>query len=193
MYNQIKGINLNRINKLFLERSYTKLSIRRVDYNEYSREALEQLKKGAFLTVRDKDNTNTMTIGWGNIGFIWGKPIFIVMVRYSRHTYKLIESSKEFTISIPLKKNLKKELAYCGTYSGRDVDKFKECNLNLVDSQNISTPIIGECELQYECKVVYQQAMEPGTLDEEIKNKNYSNGDYHIMYFGEILDSYILE
>lgn len=169
------------------------MTIRKLNYNEYSKEALEQLKKGAFLTVKDNNRVNTMTIGWGNIGFIWGKPIFMVLVRYSRYTYNLIDKSKEFTISIPINKDLRKELAYCGTHSGRDVDKFKECNLTILDGQKISTPIIGECELHYECKVVYQQTMEPGTLDNDIRNKNYSDNDYHVMYFGEILDSYILE
>lgn len=169
------------------------MNIRKVDYNKYSKEALEQLKKGVFLTVKNNDNVNTMTIGWGNIGFIWGKPIFMVMVRFSRHTYKLIENSKEFTISIPIENDLRKELAYCGTHSGRDVNKFKECNLNLIEGQKISTPIIGNCELHYECKVVYQQAMEPATFDEYLKKRNYPNNDYHVMYFGEILDSYIVE
>lgn len=166
--------------------------IERINFNEYSTGALEQLKKGAFLTVKDGEKVNTMTIGWGSIGYIWNMPIFMVMVRYSRHTYKLLEKTNEFTVSIPLSNNLKKELAYCGTKSGRDVDKFKECNITMVDGQTISTPIIGECELHYECKVVYQQAMEPATLDEDIKNSKYKDNDYHVLYYGKIEDTYLL-
>lgn len=169
------------------------MSIKRINFNEYSSEALEQLKKGAFLTVKNEDEVNTMTIAWGSISYIWNKPIFMVAVRYSRHTYKLIDNAGEFTVSIPLKNDLKKELAYCGTKSGRDVNKFKECNLTIVEAQKISTPVIGECELHYECKIVYQQAMEPATLAEEIRNRNYPNNDYHVLYFGEIKDSYLLE
>lgn len=78
-----------------------------------------------------------MTIGWGNVGIVWGKPIFMVAVRYSRYTYDLIEKAKDFTVSIPLKNNLKKELTYCGTYSGKDVDKFKECNLKLKKGRKV--------------------------------------------------------
>lgn len=169
------------------------MTIQRINYNEYSSEALEQLKKGAFLTVKDGNEANTMTIGWGTIGYIWNKPIFMVAVRYSRHTYKLLENAKEFTVSIPLNNNLKKELSYCGTKSGRDVNKFEECNLSILEGQKVSTPIIGECELHYECKVVYQQAMEPSVLDKDIKNRNYPNNDYHVLYFGEILDTYLLK
>ncbi|SCG82250.1 putative protein AF_1786 [Proteiniborus sp. DW1] len=167
------------------------MTIQKVKFNEYSKDALEQITKGAFLTVKDGDKVNTMTIGWGNIGIVWNKPIFMVAVRYSRYTYNLIENSKEFTVSIPINKDLKKELAYCGRYSGRDVNKFKECNLTMVDGQKVLAPVIGECELHYECKVVYQQAMEPATVAKEIKDKFYTNNDYHVLYFGEIVDCYL--
>lgn len=164
-----------------------------VKYNKFSRELLEQLPKGVFLTSKSADKINTMTIGWGNIGFIWRKPIFTVAIRYSRYTYELIEKSKEFTVSVPLKKDMKKELEFCGSKSGRDVDKFEKCSLTAENPKVISTPIIGECELHFECKVVYQQAMEPGLVDKNIKTNVYSNNDYHVLYYGEIVSSYIKE
>jgi len=169
------------------------MPIQRVKFNEYLKEALEQIIKGAFLTVKDGGKVNTMTIGWGNIGIVWNKPIFMVAVRYSRYTYNLIDNAKEFTVSMPINKDLRKELAYCGRYSGRDVDKFKECNLTMVDGQKVAAPIVGECELHYECKVVYQQAMEPATLSQDIKDKFYTNNDYHVLYFGEVVDCYLKE
>lgn len=169
------------------------MPIQKIKFNEHSKEALEQIIRGAFLTVKEGDKVNTMTIGWGNMGIIWNKPIFMVAVRYSRYTYNLLENSKEFTVSIPINKDLKKELAYCGRYSGRDVDKFKECNLTMIEGQKVSGPIIGECDLHYECKVVYQQAMEPATISQDIKERYYTNNDYHVLYFGEIVDSYLKE
>lgn len=162
-----------------------------ISFEEYSKEFVSQLAKGAFLNVKGKDSINTMTIGWGNIGVIWGKPILMVMVRYSRHTYNLMEEANEFTVSIPLNGQLKKELGFCGTKSGRDFDKFKECNLTAIAGKVIDTPIINECDLHYECKVVYKQAMEPGLLDENINKNYYSNHDYHVIYYGEIVASYI--
>lgn len=174
-----------------MNREVKDMEIERVGYNQLSAEALKQIEKGAFLTVKHKDEINTMTIGWGSISYIWGMPIFMVAVRYSRHTYRLIDRAKEFTVSIPLSNDLRKALGYCGTKSGRDVNKFEECNLTAVDGQKISTPIIGECELHYECQVVYQQAMEPATLDEGIKDKFYPTDDYHVLYFGKIVDSYV--
>jgi flavin reductase (DIM6/NTAB) family NADH-FMN oxidoreductase RutF len=101
--------------------------------------AMEKLHKvGAFLTVKEGDRVNTMTISWGNIGFEWRRPIFTALVRKSRYTYDLIEKAESFTVSIPVKDNLKKELGFCGSKSGRDFDKFKECNLELVSSKALS-------------------------------------------------------
>jgi flavin reductase (DIM6/NTAB) family NADH-FMN oxidoreductase RutF len=167
--------------------------IKDVAYNEYVKELLEQLPKGAFLTVKHQDKLNTMTIGWGTVGFNWGKPVLTILVRYSRHTYQLLKKAQEFTVSIPIKKDLKQQLAFCGTKSGRDVDKFKACNLTAEPGKVVNTPIIGECDLHYECKIVYQQAMEPALINEEILQKSYSKDDYHIIYYGEIVASYIKE
>ena len=167
--------------------------VKEINFNDKLKEMLDQINKGAFLTVTDGKNINTMTIGWGNVGILWSRPMFMVAVRYSRHTYDLLEKAKDFTVSIPIEKDLKKELAYCGTHSGKDVNKFRECNLNLKDGRKVTSPIIENCELHYECKIVYKQAMEPGTLDESIKDKYYKGNDFHILYFGEIVDCYLTE
>jgi flavin reductase (DIM6/NTAB) family NADH-FMN oxidoreductase RutF len=148
-------------------------------------------KQGAFLTVKSGDVVNAMTISWGNIGFEWNKPIFTVLVRESRYTYELIEKASEFTVSIPLSDSLKSALAYCGSKSGRDVDKFKECSLTLEPGKLVETPIISDCELHYECKIVYKQALDPAILSEEIKESSYKNGNYHTIYYGEIVNCYV--
>ncbi len=70
------------------------------------------------------------------------------------------------------------------------MDKIQACGLNLSAGQSVETPIISDCELHIECKVVYKQAMEPGTLDQDIRDLKYQNGDYHVMYYGEILKAY---
>jgi flavin reductase (DIM6/NTAB) family NADH-FMN oxidoreductase RutF len=147
-------------------------------------------KKGAFLTTKVGDKTNTMTISWGSIGFIWGKPMFTALVRKSRHTHELIEKAGEFTVSIPLDENMKSALAICGTKSGRDIDKIKECNLELQEGKKVSTPVIKGCGVHYECKVIFKQEMCPDLLDESIDNSMYGSKDYHTVYYGEILNYY---
>jgi flavin reductase (DIM6/NTAB) family NADH-FMN oxidoreductase RutF len=161
-----------------------------VDYKEVSREIMEQLPKGAFLTVKNGDNVNTMTIAWGAMGFIWNKPIFTVLVRYSRYTHELIHNADEFTVSFPLNGRLDDVLNICGTKSGRDIDKFAECDLKAQKGRVVDTPVISGCDIHLECRIVYRQALAPENLDDGIKNSCYPVGDYHVIYCGEIVAAY---
>jgi flavin reductase (DIM6/NTAB) family NADH-FMN oxidoreductase RutF len=163
-----------------------------ISYNEYAKQAIEQLSKGSFLTTTYNGKINTMTIAWGNIGFAWGKPIFTIMVRPSRYTYQLIEQSGEFTISIPLN-DMQKALGICGSSSGRDIDKIASAELTLLPGQKIATPVIRGCGLHFECRTIYKQAINPAQFDKELNENWYDAGDYHTFYFGEIVFCYTEE
>ncbi|MFK5883850.1 MAG: flavin reductase family protein [Candidatus Izemoplasma sp.] len=162
-----------------------------IKYNKYLDKAIEQLAKGAFMTTKVNNKVNTMTISWGSIGIVWNKPTFIAYVRFTRDTYQMIEQADEFTISIPFTDDLKDELIFCGTKSGRDYDKIKECNFSLTEGITSNTPIINECDLHYECKVIYKQTMEPGMVPQVVKDRYYSKNNYHMIYYGEITNTYI--
>ena len=162
-----------------------------MDYTLNLVDALKSLEeRGAFLTVKDdKNRINTMTIGWGNIGYEWGRPVFIVLVRESRYTHELLENAKDFTISIPLDDKMNKALGFCGGKSGRDCDKFKECDLDIINSKSVESPAIAN-QMIYECKIVYKHPMDLDTLDLAIKDEWYNKGDRHTMYYGEIVNCY---
>ena len=160
------------------------------------REALEQadmvmerIKKGAFLTVRADGSINTMTIGWATIGYIWQRPIFMIAVRDSRHTFTLLEKTDNFSVTIPAGDEQNKAVMFCGTKSGRDFDKFKDCNLLPKPARCIESPIIDIPGIHYECKIVYKSAMDNAFLDGDLE-KLYPKKDYHTLYFGEILACY---
>lgn len=162
-----------------------------INFTENIEKAMEYLhRNGAFLTVKNGDNINTMTISWGNIGFEWARPIFTVLVRKSRYTHEFLNNSNEFTVSIPLNNSLNKELAYCGSKSGKDVDKIRSCSLTLQDAKVTSTPIIGNCGMYYECKIVYHQEMDLNNLSNDIKEKFYNADEKHELYYGEIVSCY---
>ncbi len=163
----------------------------RVDYTTVTEKALKQIEQGAFLTVKCADKLNTMTIGWATIGIIWQKPILLVAVRPTRHTFGIIEQSNNFTVSVPYE-NMKEALMFCGTNSGRDCDKFRECNLSVIDAQKVATSIIRMHGLHFECRIVYKSAMDSSNLVEAYE-KLYPKKDYHTLYFGEILDCYETE
>ncbi|WP_425059590.1 hypothetical protein SCACP_01810 [Sporomusa carbonis] len=161
-------------------------------YAQYAAETAELIPKNAFMTTAHSGKINTMTIGWGSVGIIWRKPIFTALVRQSRFTKELVEKSGEFTITLPLA-DMKEALALCGTKSGRDMDKIAAANLKLADGQAVATPIIAAPGLQLECKVVYKQTMLPENLDANYQANCYADGDYHTMYFGEIVAAYKTE
>ena len=166
--------------------------MKRIDYMTVAPKAMEQIKKGAFLTVKSGEAINTMTIGWATIGYVWRKPIIMIAVRLSRHTFSIIKTAEDFTVSIP-SSDMKKEIMFCGTKSGRDYNKFKECNLQISDSRKVATPIINVPGLHYECKIVYKSAMGPACLDKDYDTALYPKKDYHTLYFGEIVDCYEID
>ncbi|MEG0133338.1 MAG: flavin reductase family protein [Clostridium sp.] len=168
-----------------------------VDFNEFTQDLNEAVRnlheKGAFLTVKSGEEVNTMTIGWGNVGFQWGKSIFTVLVRKQRHTFSMIDNVDNFTVTIPLDDSLKDEIKFCGIKSGRDYDKFKECDLELIPSKTVDTPVINKPNvLTYECKIVYKQEMNPEFLSEGIKTSAYPGEDYHVVYYGQVEACYKL-
>lgn len=164
--------------------------MKQISFDQYAPQVLQQLPKGAFLTVSHDGRDNTMTIGWGSLGVIWGKPVFSVLVRPSRFTFGLLESSSEFTVSVPLT-DMSKALGICGSKSGRDIDKFAAAELQKMQGIKISTPVIGGAGLHYECKVLFKQPMNPALLDPAINTASYSSGDYHTIYYGLIEASWL--
>lgn len=165
-----------------------------IDVTEYSDIILKRMRPGNFLTTKKGDTINTMIIGWGGILVIWGRPLFIVLVRHCRATYDLIESSGEFTVSIPINNNLKKAINICGTKSLREIDKFEVAGLTPLKGRKIDTPIVGECELHYECKVLYKQKLDQNVVPNIVKDRYYNlTKENHTVYYGEILDQYLYE
>ncbi len=159
-----------------------------VDYIDLVHQRLA--KGGIFLTAKNGPTTNTMTIGWGGITYFWNRPIFLVPVRESRHTYGIINEVDEFTVSVPIDAKVGHLLQFCGTTSGRQVDKYEEGKLQTYPGRIIETPIIKQCELHYECKILYKQQMDATLLDPEIQERFYP--DYHKMFYGEILSNYLI-
>jgi flavin reductase (DIM6/NTAB) family NADH-FMN oxidoreductase RutF len=85
--------------------------------------------------------------------------------------------------------DMKKEIAYCGTKSGRDVDKFTACGLKTAASQQVGSPIIQIPGIHFECRIVYKDAIDPARLTRDY-DALYPEKDYHTLYFGEIQACY---
>ncbi|MCY7008919.1 flavin reductase [Fusobacterium simiae] len=176
---------------------------RKINVFDYSTEILKALSKGILLTVKGDKKVNSMVISWGHLGIEWNKLIFITYVRENRYTKAVLDKTSDFTINIPLSKMDAKIFTVCGTKSGRNVDKIKETNLTLIDSEIVSSPAIKELPITLECKVLYKQKQVLENLPEEIVKRDYpqdidgtaigANRDIHTAYYGEIVAAYIIE
>lgn len=141
---------------------------------------------GCLLVSGRLEKANVMTIGWGLIGPLWGKPFFMMAVRPSRYTYKFVEEIGDFTVNVP-KRGMEEIVEYCGSVSGREHNKFEERRLTVESAKCVNSPIISDCVVHFECKVAYKVNVIPSRLPRDILRECYPRGDYHTLCFGEIL------
>ena len=145
---------------------------------------------GLLLVSAKKDGkNNVMTVGWGLVGVFWRMPVFMVAVRPSRFSHEFIEESGEFTVNVP-GKGMDDVVEYCGKVSGRKHDKFAECKLSLLKGKKVRVPVIKECKIHYECRVVHKLEVVPGLVPANVKKIFYPRGDHHTIYFGKIVAVY---
>ena len=133
-----------------------------------------------------KGHFNTMTVGWGSLGVMWGMPFAQVVVRPTRYTYEFTERYDTFTLcGFPQK--YAPALQLLGSKSGRHGNKIAESGLTPIASTKVAAPSFAEAELVLECHKIYWDDMAPAQfLDARIETK-YPRKDYHRIYFGEIV------
>ena len=150
---------------------------------------LEMLSGGGLLlaSTRPGGGSNVMTIGWATAGIIWGLPMMVVMVRPSRYTYQFIEVSHLFTVNVPTR-DMRAYVNLCGTRSGRDMDKLAQVSTAM--GQRVDCVTIDSCPLVYECQVVHWNDVQPGNLAEDVLTQAYGQGDFHRVYYGQIIGTF---
>lgn len=129
---------------------------------------------------------NAMTISWGSLGFIWGRPFVQVMVRPQRYTYEFMEHYHTFSVCA-FPPEYRQALSLLGTQSGREGDKLGTAGLTVTSASCIQAPIYAEAELAIECRKMYWQDLDPAHFILPDIAKNYPIHDYHRLYFGEIV------
>ena len=155
---------------------------------KYSREINNALRNHGVLLVSGKEKPNIMAVSFGAFGLFWSKPVFIVAVKKSRCTYKLIEESGVFTVNIA-RRDLQDTAMKIAVVSGHDVDKFNEFHLHPVRAKNIDTYIVGDCNVHMECRVLYKTEISDDAVSRDIIDF-YDGHDYHTLFYAEILDVY---
>ncbi len=142
-------------------------------------------KKWALLTAGDKEKFNTMTVSWGGMGTLWGKPVATVYVRTSRYTHEFMEDNDYFTISF-YPEEYRKVLTVLGSKSGRDMDKMHGSGLTAKEAGPSMT--FEEAEVTLVCRKLFRQELKAENMLPEIANTFYTGDAEHDMYIGEIVE-----
>ncbi len=106
---------------------------------------------------------NILTVAWG--GVVGGSPPMLALEIGSGHySTPYIEREGNFTVNIPRSGQVV-GADYCGLVSGRqDPNKPETCGWTMVPSDKISSPMIAECPLSFECRVVRKVEAGKGTF-----------------------------
>ena len=142
--------------------------------------------KWMLITAGNGEVCNTMTASWGGVGVLWQVPVATCYVRPQRYTKQFLDEQEYFTLTF-FGEEYRDALKLCGTKSGRDMDKVKECGFT-VKTAACGAPYFEEAELVIVCRKRYAQDFDPAAIPADVKEKQYPNQDYHTMYIGEIVE-----
>ncbi len=160
----------------------------KTDISKESFNPFNLIGKDWFLvTSGDKERYNTMTASWGQMGVLWGKPVFTTFVRTSRKTYELMEDNEYFTISF-FDEDYRNVLNFCGSHSGRDCDKSKETGLVAVELEGVTT--FEQAKTVLVCRKLYAKDMKEDDFLDKSLLKFYEKDPFHKTFIGEIVSLY---
>jgi len=129
---------------------------------------------GLVTSVDENGKPNIVTLG-EVFNLSIREPVWVgIAIRDATYSHGLIEEQGEFVVNLPTADMLGKAIG-CGSCSGRDgVDKFQRFGLTPLPAKYVKPPLIAECPVNLECKVV----------------AFYNVGD-HDLFVGEVLIEHI--
>jgi flavin reductase (DIM6/NTAB) family NADH-FMN oxidoreductase RutF len=138
------------------------------------------------ITAGTVDRFNTMTASWGGWGHLWNRDVTFCFVRPQRHTFSFMEQAEYYSLCFFAKEH-QAVLDYCGSHSGRDVDKIAATGLTPVAAP-IGAIYFAEARLVLVCRKLYAQDLTADSfIDRGIVGEAYAKADFHRMYVGEIV------
>jgi flavin reductase (DIM6/NTAB) family NADH-FMN oxidoreductase RutF len=178
------GINMNAQT----ENGFKEIDVR----SDFTDNAFSFFADAPILAAADSTGNgyNAMTIGWGEVGTLWGhdRPAMTVYVAQKRYTHEFMERAKYFTVmtfdnpDVPI---------YMGHHSGRDGDKAKALGLHVAYTKH-GAPYFTEASAVYECEIMYGQQLDKNAFRNDVPRKLYNNfpAGIHSMYIGEIVGAW---
>lgn len=137
------------------------------------------------LAAGREGDFNEMTISWGEMGELWGRPVMTVFVDTTRFTHNFMEREDYFTVS-GFKAKYKDDLQFLGSHSGRDGNKLAETSLHAAFTQ-AGNPYFEEASVVIECKKIYANDFDPSKMTGGLEDFYAKRGSVHTVYIGEIV------
>lgn len=105
------------------------------------------------VSCRDKNGKdNALVVGYA-CNCSYAPPMIMVGIVPTRYSYHIIKESGCFVVNIAAEKN-KEIYDYLGKVSGKDEDKFAKLGIKTVTGDCVNAPLIVDCPINIECKVV---------------------------------------
>lgn len=160
---------------------FQEIDITKMSFNPFTKIDKEWM----LITAGNQTKCNTMTASWGGLGELWKKYVSFIFLRPDRYTLEFVEKEAFYSLCF-FDKNDRKALNYCGSHSGRDVDKIKEAGLTPVFDE--AAPYFAEAKLVFICRKMHGQLIDPACfIDPAIDPECYPKKDYHKMFIGDIV------
>lgn len=113
------------------------------------------------VSCQSTNQPNIITLAWA--GIVCSNPVMIGLgIRPERYSYDIIKQSGEFVVNMA-QANQMKLVDHCGVVSGREHDKFADCDFTALPGSMVNVPLIKECPVNLECQV--KQVIPLGTHD----------------------------
>lgn len=86
-------------------------------------------------------------------------PLLTISPRVGMYSYKQMIDVGQFVVNIPTPLMVR-EMEYCGTHTGAEVDKWKACGFTPIKGTVVDVPLIAECPVNFECVIEKQLTFE---------------------------------
>ena len=151
-------------------------------------------KEWMVVCAGDAQGYNMMTASWGGIGWLWNKPVAFVFIRPERYTFGFSEKHDFMTLSfLGNSEEARKIYNFCGSHSGRDVNKTVETGLLPIPVEEGRAVAFEQARLSLVGKKLYSDDLKPEAFTEQpLTEKWYgAKGGYHKMYIVEITGAFV--
>ena len=119
--------------------------------------------QAVLVTCNDeRGKTNVITLAW-HTPISRNPPLYGISIAPKRYSHELIQKTKEFVVNFA-PYTLADKVDFCGTHSGRTTNKIEETKLTLLPAQKVKVPLIKECYVHLECKLVKTRTIGDHTL-----------------------------